>query len=122
MDATDNSEQEYRQLRTATREDIIDFMNEKMKPVIKDTIYKMSNVTMLETQMDLTFLAGFTENIRKQLPNEWKDVLLNGLASYTFERGIFEVTKKTLEPWVSEGNSRENLENLNLIKQVYLSI
>ena len=92
-----------RQLRKATPEDII--------------IFTMTNTETKYEEMNIQFLINFVINIRKQLPNEWRDVIIDGLTAYTYERGIEEITKDILQFW----EKNENDDKSNLVREIYFS-
>ena len=107
-------------IKQVTQQDIIDFVDIKIKPIIKDTIYNMSNMKIEENMLnDSSFIINFFKNIRAQLPNEWKEVIVNGLNSFTYERNFQNITKENLENLIN--NSTKNNDN-DLIKEIYKSL
>lgn len=106
-------------LRKGTPDDVMVFMKEMIVPVVKDMINDTTDHPMSEDEITVPFLLEFMPNVKRLLPNEWCDVLQNGLDSYTNERKIERITKDTINNWIGNVlNFKEAQETLDLLKMV----
>lgn len=93
------------------------FVYKELKPIMKNVVFNMSNVTVDEENINEDFIVNFFKEIRQSMNNQWKEVVKCGLEKYCNDHNLEILSKDDFENYYEHKGGIKNMPPV--VKEVY---
>ena len=103
------------------------FVYKELRPIMKNVVFNMSNVTVDEEKINEDFIVNFFKEIRQSMNSQWKEVVKCGLEKYCNDHNLeilskddFEKIEQEIIPFYNRLLENEGYwDKIKLIKYIF---